>query len=226
MTQEPARRGRPPEASTGETRKRILHEATKLFARQGFHGTSVSEIGKAAGVQSGALYYHIKSKDELLWQILISYIDDMHESTTRTVAAHSDPAERVRAMIHNHITQIIRYRRQVTIELRDRAALSKPHQDQLQVSRDEVQRLWQEAIEDGVRAGVFRSDDRVITNALLSMVSLVSQWFRARGEHSSDEVAEILADLILGGLRTDSTPGDPAAAAPPAGAEGRALTGN
>lgn len=202
MTQTPARRGRPPESATGDTRKRILHEATKLFARQGFHGTSVSEIGKAAGVQSGALYYHIKSKDELLWQILISYIQDMHDSTQRTVDAHHSPEERVRAMIHNHITQIVRYRRQVTIELRDRSGLSKPHQEQLQQSRDEVQQLWQDAIEDGVKVGVLRSDDRVITNAVLSMISLVSQWYRARGEHSSEAVADILADLILGGLRT------------------------
>ena len=201
MTQTPARRGRPPEAESGETRKRILQEATKLFARQGFHGTSVAEIGKAAGVQSGALYYHIKSKDELLWQILISYVDDMLASTTRTVEAHSDPAERVRAMIHNHITQIIKYRHQVTVELRDRSALSKPHAEQLQQSRDEVQRLWQNAIREGAKAGVFRSDDSVITNALLSMVSLVSQWFRSRGKRSSEEVAEILADLILDGLR-------------------------
>lgn len=203
MTQTPARRGRPPESATGDTRKRILHEATKLFARQGFHGTSVSEIGKAAGVQSGALYYHIKSKDELLWQILISYIEDMHQSTLQVVAENDDPEARVRAMIHNHITQIVRYRRQVTIELRDRAALSKPHQEQLQHSRDEVQRLWQQALEDGRTSGVFRSDDRVITNALISMVSLVSQWFRVRGEHSSESVADILADLILGGLRAD-----------------------
>ena len=202
MTQTPARRGRPPESATGDTRKRILHEATKLFARQGFHGTSVSEIGKAAGVQSGALYYHIKSKDELLWQILSSYIEDMHASTLKTVAEHEEPEERLRAMVHNHITQIIRYRRQVTIELRDRSGLSKPHQEQLQHSRDEVQRLWQQAIADGVESGVFRSDDRVVTNAVLSMISLVSQWYRARGEHSSEAVADILSDLVLGGLRT------------------------
>ncbi|MFV0534959.1 MAG: TetR/AcrR family transcriptional regulator [Cumulibacter sp.] len=202
MTQTPARRGRPPESATGDTRKRILNEAAKLFARQGFHGTSVSEIGKAAGVQSGALYYHIKSKDELLWQILISYIEDMLESTVKTVAEHDAPEERVRAMVHNHITQIIRYRRHVTIELRDRAALSKPHKEQLQAARDEVQRLWQQAIDDGAAAGVFRSNDRVITNALISMISMVSQWYKLSGEHSSDDVADILADLVLDGLRT------------------------
>lgn len=202
MTQTPARRGRPPESATGDTRKRILHEATKLFARQGFHGTSVSEIGKAAGVQSGALYYHIKSKDELLWQILSSYIEDTLASTREAVAQNDNPEDRLRAMIHNHITQIVKYRRHVTIELRDRGALNKSHMDQLQSVRDEIQRLWQQALADGVAAGVFRTDDRVITNALLSMSNMVSQWYRARGEHSVDAVVEILTGLVLDGLRT------------------------
>ncbi len=201
MTQTPARRGRPPGSDTGDTQKRIFDAATKLFARQGFHGTSVSEICKAAGVQSGALYYHIKSKDELLWQILNSYIANMHENTQRTVAAYDDPEQRLRAMVHEHITHIIRYRRAVTIELRDRNALSKAHQEEFQRTRDDVQRFWQQALEDGVSSGVFRSDDRVITNSMLSMVSLVSQWFRARGPHTSTEVADIIADFLIAGLR-------------------------
>ncbi|PRZ41605.1 TetR family transcriptional regulator [Antricoccus suffuscus] len=201
MTQTPARRGRPPGSDTGDTQKRILDSATKLFARQGFHGTSVSEICKMADVQSGALYYHIKSKDELLWQILSSYIANMYENTRRTVAAYDDPEHRLRAMVRDHVTHIIRYRRAVTIELRDRDALSKAHQDEFQQARDDVQQFWQQALEDGVRAGVFRSDDRVITNSMLSMVSLVSQWYRTRGAHTSAEVADIIADFLIAGLQ-------------------------
>ncbi|MBN7300186.1 TetR family transcriptional regulator, partial [Mycobacteroides abscessus] len=55
------RRGRPP-ASDGDaaaTRQRIMEVATDLFAEKGFHATGVAEIGSAAGVRGGALYYHI-----------------------------------------------------------------------------------------------------------------------------------------------------------------------
>lgn len=194
------RRGRPPENSAQDTRQRILDEATRLFARNGFHGTSVSEIGKAAGVQSGALYYHIKSKDELLWEILSSYVSDMRESNQAVFDAHDDPVERMRAMLHNHVTQIARFRRHVTIELRDRTALSKPHADELQKMRDEIQQLWQRALDDGAAAGVFRTSDRVITNATLTMVNLVSQWYRQRRSHSIDDVAGILTDFVMAGI--------------------------
>ena len=52
------------------TRDRILDAATELFAAQGFHGTSVAEISARADIKTGALYHHIKSKEELLWEIL------------------------------------------------------------------------------------------------------------------------------------------------------------
>ena len=200
MSQPSARRGRPPESVGSETLRRILDEATRLFARKGFHGTSVAEIGKAAGVQAGALYYHIKSKDELLWLILHDYVTDLQASIQAEVSAHADPVERLEAMLATHITRIIRFRRQVTIELRDRNALSKEHYDQLQRVRDDVQQLWQQTLDEGAASGVFRTSDRVVTNAVLTMASLVSQWYRRGGPHSPQEVARIITELVISGL--------------------------
>ena len=52
------------------SRDRILAEALRLFGEQGYAGTSIAQIEKAAGLSpgSGALYRHFKSKDELLVQ--------------------------------------------------------------------------------------------------------------------------------------------------------------
>src|SRR5438270_13036342 len=51
-----------------DTRQRIIGEATKLFGRSGFAGTSVAELEKAAGLKPGAggLYAHFSSKEEVL----------------------------------------------------------------------------------------------------------------------------------------------------------------
>src|SRR3954468_17351663 len=48
---------------------RLLAEATRLFARQGYDRTSVQEIVEAAGVTKGALYHYFGSKDDLLHEI-------------------------------------------------------------------------------------------------------------------------------------------------------------
>jgi AcrR family transcriptional regulator len=53
-----------------DTSKRILTQAMKMFLEKGYHGTSIDEITQAAGVTKGALYWHFKSKEDLLKRIV------------------------------------------------------------------------------------------------------------------------------------------------------------
>jgi TetR/AcrR family transcriptional repressor of nem operon len=52
------------------TRERLLKEATHLVCRQGFSGTSVNTVLRAAGVKKGALYHHFPGKDDLGMAVL------------------------------------------------------------------------------------------------------------------------------------------------------------
>lgn len=56
----------------GDTRARIQHVALELFAEQGYDKTSLREIAERLGVTKAALYYHFKSKEE----IVTSLFDD------------------------------------------------------------------------------------------------------------------------------------------------------
>jgi len=52
------------------TADRILIQAMRIFLEKGYHGTSIDDITHAAGVTKGALYWHFKSKEELLQKIV------------------------------------------------------------------------------------------------------------------------------------------------------------
>ena len=49
-----------------DKRDRILKAAIKVFAKNGFYATRVSEIAKAAGVADGTIYLYFKNKDDVL----------------------------------------------------------------------------------------------------------------------------------------------------------------
>ncbi|MEC3955981.1 TetR/AcrR family transcriptional regulator [Nocardia sp. CDC153] len=199
----PARkRGRPPAsaAGPGETRERIVRAALELFAEKGFHGTGVAEIGDRADVQRGALYYHIGSKEELLWQILADYTRLMLAEAEQIVSGSDYPVTKLRKLIHSHVRLILENRRAVAIQLRDVTALTGERGRELQELRDRIQSRWQQVIDAGKASGVLRTADHVVTNGLLGMLNSVTFWYRADGQHTPDEIADILCTTVLDGL--------------------------
>lgn len=198
----PRRRGRPPakETPAGATLERIVDAAVELFAEKGFHGTGVAEIGDRAGVQRGALYYHIGSKDELLWQILHDYIQLMLVDARRISRSSDDPIGKLRKLIHSHVGLIIEHRREVAIQLRDVTALTGERGAELQEMRDQVQACWQGVIDAGCADGLLRINDHVVTNSVLGMLNMVTFWYHPQGDHSPGEIADILAATILDGV--------------------------
>lgn len=59
------------------TRTRVLQVAAALFADKGYSAVGVNEIGEASGLGRGALYYHISSKEDLLYDITTAYMTDL-----------------------------------------------------------------------------------------------------------------------------------------------------
>ncbi|WP_433678520.1 TetR/AcrR family transcriptional regulator [Nocardia sp. CA-119907] len=208
-TVSPRRRGRPPAAETTAeaTRGRIVAAAVDLFAEQGFHGTGVAEIGDRAGVQRGALYYHIGSKEELLWQILRDYIQLMLTDAQRIARGTDDPISKLRKLIHSHVGLIIEHRREVAIQLRDVTALTGDRGEELQEMRDGVQECWQRVIDAGHATGLLRTNDHVVTNSVLGMLNMVTFWYRPHGGRSPSEIADILASTVLDGIVITTTKG-------------------
>ncbi|MEU4642228.1 TetR family transcriptional regulator [Micromonospora sp. NPDC023814] len=75
--------------STGGTRERIKSVALELFTEQGYEKTSLREIAERLNVTKAALYYHFKSKDE----IVSSVVEDRLELMDALIAwAESQPA--------------------------------------------------------------------------------------------------------------------------------------
>jgi AcrR family transcriptional regulator len=205
----PRRRGRPPAAETTAeaTRGRIVAAAVELFAEKGFHGTGVAEIGDRAGVQRGALYYHIGSKEELLWQILRDYIRLMLTDAQRISRGTDDPIGKLRKLIRSHVGLIIEHRREVAIQLRDVTALTGDRGEELQEMRDQVQECWQRVIDAGHATGLLRTNDHVVTNSVLGMLNMVTFWYRPHGGRSPEQIADILASTVLDGIVTTTTKG-------------------
>ena len=77
------------EAQAKQTRTKILKAAMKLFARQGYHKTTISDLAQAIDLTSGAIFHHFSSKEMLLEAVV--------EWLARGMKVYSDAAEQAEA---------------------------------------------------------------------------------------------------------------------------------
>jgi AcrR family transcriptional regulator len=209
------RRGRPQGSTTEQglvTRERIIQAAAELFAEKGFHGTAVGDIGERVNIQRGALYYHIRSKEELLWEVLHTYTEMVFEGAQRIVETDLDPVDKLRLLVRHQVQIIAAHQSAVAIQQRDADALTGDRAAELQTLRDRVQAVWQRVLDEGYRAGRFRTADHVITNGLLGMVNYVYLWYRPGLGDTPEAIAEKFSTLLTEGMLVR-----PEADAPPGG---------
>jgi AcrR family transcriptional regulator len=112
------RRGRPSLSLGGdnpEARARISEAAIELFSVKGFHGVGVAEIGALANLGAGALYYHIGSKQDLLWEILRVHVEEALVTAKTVSASNLRPEEKLRQLVQEHVRIIADRRREVAI---------------------------------------------------------------------------------------------------------------
>lgn len=83
--------------SRSDRRREILEIAAQLFARKGYRGTSMRDIGEQAGVLGGSLYHHIRSKDSLFVELHNAALDVAADHIAAAIAPHEDPWERLEA---------------------------------------------------------------------------------------------------------------------------------
>src|SRR5260370_2297836 len=98
-----ARTKKPESLRRGPDRRRqIIAAASELFARNGFEGTSIREIGAASGVLSGSLYYHFPSKEDLLFTVHQESLTAMRREVEVAIAEITEPWQRLSEAIVAH----------------------------------------------------------------------------------------------------------------------------
>ncbi|GAB4351319.1 MAG: ScbR family autoregulator-binding transcription factor [Candidatus Abyssubacteria bacterium] len=77
------------------TRKAIIEASLKLFARRGYHGTSVAQIAEATGMTKGALYWYFKGKEDLFLNVLDCIREEWQKNIMSRVESHEGVVEKL-----------------------------------------------------------------------------------------------------------------------------------
>jgi AcrR family transcriptional regulator len=141
-------------------RSGLMATAIDCFARYGYAGTSIDRIARAAGVTKGALYYHFRDKEQLLFAAVKERVDAFEQHVLDRVKRHDDPRKALEEIAHicalnamedNHRRFILT----LMVEALDtNAALSNEFREMLHRFRSFHRHL----IRQGQERGVFRRE--------------------------------------------------------------------
>src|SRR5215467_3805293 len=93
-------RGRRPRTEKREpSRKQLMAAAIDCFARLGYQGTSIERIARDAGVTKGAVYYHFRDKEELLFEAVKDRVDGFEKQVLEHVSPTQDALENLRRVV-------------------------------------------------------------------------------------------------------------------------------
>jgi TetR/AcrR family transcriptional regulator, cholesterol catabolism regulator len=182
------------------TKARIHRTALELFAAKGFHGTGVAEIGDRAGVQRGALYFHIGSKEELLWEVIRPNFTEILDMAESIAASDQPPLQKLRGMVKSHILIVTERQLELAVYARDRSALTGERRTEIESMRRRGQDAWERVFEEAAVAGVVRSADHVLVNGIVGLINMMYEWYRSDGADSPEQIADKLCGLVLDGI--------------------------
>jgi len=181
------------------TRDRVLREAARLFARRGFHGTSIEDLGAACGISGPALYKHFASKDEVLGQLLGGISQQLLDGGLAVVAAHPEPGTTVPALVGFHADFAMAEPDLIRVQDRDLDSLSPAAARRVRSLQRAYVETWVQALLR-VRPDLDADGARVEVHALFGLLNSTPY------SGSSPEVRDRTAAMALRALSVQEQP--------------------
>lgn len=186
---------------TGLARRReIVRAASRVFAEKGFSSATVRDIADDAGTLSGSLYYYFDSKEAIVEEVLVEYLDLMVAGYRDAIDKADSPVEGLKGLIELALYGVVRHREEVKILQNDWHYVAEMAGI---VERQRViERAWLETIQAGMDAGTISTehDARMVYRAAMGMILAVVRWFDPKGESSIEDVITSHSAILLDGI--------------------------
>jgi AcrR family transcriptional regulator len=180
-------------------RRRLFETALALMSRHGYHGVSVRDIVKELDQHPTAIYAHVRSKQELIFELVRIAHEELRDRVRAAVlTAGTDPVDQVRAVVSSNVLTHLTYPELARVAHSEHDRLTDDQKAVIEVYSVDLGRLLRDVVHRGVVQGVFRSSDtEIAVVAIITMgVRIVDFWTADMGV-DIHHIAATHADLAV-----------------------------
>ena len=182
---------------------RILTAAVKVFARQGFYHSTISQVAREAGVADGTIYLYFKNKDDILVNFFSFITKQAFERFRQAVDSAADSEEKLRRLIRSHLSAFQQDMNFAIVYQVETHQSSRLAEEQIKEMSKMYRDIIAEIVEQGQAEGCFRKDVYVglVKRFVIGAVDeVISTWIHAGGKYDLVTMAEPLVDLFIRGI--------------------------
>lgn len=189
----------PPAARRDGTAGRVLATALSLFARRGFHGTSIRDIGQELGLKPANLYEHFHSKEHVLAELVrVGHEEHLRALRAALIEHGPGPAEKLAAVVRAHVRMHCEYAMLAVVANSEMHALSPELAAPSLALRGQAEAILADVVRRGTELGVFDPPHAFLATAAIGGMGVrVAHWYRDDFELSPAQIADTYAELAL-----------------------------
>lgn len=186
-----------PSPGKSSRREQILDAAAELFARHGFHGVGIDDIGAAVGISGPALYRHFRSKDAMLAEMLTQISEHLLAGGEERFSSVAAPADALAELVRFHVDFALDNSALITVHMQDLGNLTDVARRQVRALQRRYVEVWVQAI----RSAVPDTDEPTARAAAHAVFGLLNSTpYSAHLDRV--QMAELLHRLAIGALVT------------------------
>jgi TetR/AcrR family fatty acid metabolism transcriptional regulator len=183
--------------------QQIIEAAMRVFAREGYYNSRVSDIAREAGIAAGTIYLYFKTKDDILVTLFRDKMAEFVSELRKAIAGEADAASKVRQLVSLHFSMLEEnpdLAEVVQVELRQGQKFFRG------ASSQEIGAYFAligSVLEEGVAQGRFRSDlpVKVATKMLFgAMDQMATSWVLGKRGYQLVDTADAVAEIFLQGV--------------------------
>ena len=193
----------------GDKHEQILEAAAAVFAHKGYFGSRVADIAAKARVADGTIYLYFRSKEEILVALFDRAMHRFLDRARAELAGLSGADACLRRLARLHLEQL-GGNRDLAIVFQVELRQSQKFMRRLSTTiLAEYLDLIRAVIRQGLAEGSLRKDlpEKVVTKCFFGILDeMATNWVLSRRKYRLEDMAPVVADLFLCGLRAGSRP--------------------
>lgn len=160
-------------------RGRLLKEAARLFRDKGYERTTVRDLAAAVGIQSGSLFHHFRTKEEILKAVMVETIRLNTALMQAAADSEESPRGKLRALVRSELESINGQTGEaMAVLVYEWRSLSESSQVQVLELREIYEGLWLSVLEELNQLGQLKADPFIVRRMLTGALSWTVTWYK------------------------------------------------